>query len=277
MALRMQRRRTRHDLKRWSQSVWILSLLLASLLTSPALAQVSAQSGHEVALARALFEEGITLADRGDWIGAADRFGRAHSLKPTSGTAFNWASALVETGQFMQASELLEFVIRDPKAAPELKQESEKKLMEIAPRRAKLTLRVSPDLPPDSAVSIDGRDWPRAAWDVAIPVDPGRHEAVCRQGSRELARAETTLAEGETQELLLAPTQVELEAAVLPQPQPRHDQPARKPLYKNWMLWTGVGVALVAGAVAVAVVTTRNGDKTEAPIAGNTQPGVLQW
>jgi hypothetical protein len=117
MALRMQRRRTRHDLKRWSQSVWILCFLLASLLTSSALGQVNPQGGHEVALARALFEEGITLADRGDWTGAADRFGRAHSLKPTSGTAFNWASALAETGQLMQASELLESVIRDPKAA----------------------------------------------------------------------------------------------------------------------------------------------------------------
>jgi tetratricopeptide (TPR) repeat protein len=281
MALRMQRRRTRQGPSHFSQSVRILCLVLASLLTSSAIissavAQAPAQNGHEVALARALFEEGIALADRGDWAAAADRFGRAHSLKPTAGIAFNWASALAETGQLTQASELLESVIRDPKAAPELKTESEKKLAQIAPRRAKLTLHVSPALPPDSEVLVDGRSFPRAAWDVALPVDPGRHEAVCRDAQQgELARAEVSLREGESKALTLAPAAPV--AAPAPAPQKRVDQPAKKPLYKNWILWTGVGVALVAGAVAVAVVTTRNGDEIEAPIPGNSQPGVIRW
>jgi hypothetical protein len=278
MALRMQRRRTRQGPSHFWQSARILCLLLASLLTSSALAQAPAQNGHEVALARALFEEGITLADRGDWAGAADRFGRAHSLKPTAGIAFNWASALAQTGHLTQASELLEGVIRDPKAAPELKAESEKKLAEIAPRRPKLTLRVSPELPADATVLLDGRSFPRAAWDVAMPVDPGRHEAVCQDAQQaELARAEITLGEGESKELTLArPAPVIVQAAPVV-PEKRADHETRKPLYKNWILWTSVGVALVAGAVAVAVVTTRDGDKTEAPIPGNSQPGVIRW
>lgn len=278
MALRMQRRRTRPSPYQWSQSIRIFTWLLASLLTTSVYAQAPAQNGHEVALARALFEEGITLADQGDWAGAADRFGRAHTLKPTSGTAFNWASALAATGKLTQASELLEGVIRDPKAAPELKAESEKKLAEIAPRRAKLRLQVAPDVPEGSKVEVDGHDWPKVAWEVAIPVDPGHHEAVCRDGERELSRADVTLAEGETGELRLTGPVRE----VSPEPQPtttdaRQDKPAKPPLYKNWMLWTGVGVALVAGAVAVAVVTTRGGDKTESPIPGNTNPGVIRW
>jgi hypothetical protein len=277
MALRMQRRRTRQSPYQWSQSVRIFTCLLASLLTSSVLAQGPTQNGHEVALARALFEEGITLADRGDWAGAADRFERAHTLKPTSGTAFNWASALAATGALTQASELLEGVLRDPKAAPELKTESEKKLAEIAPRRAKLRLKVAADVPDGSRIEVDGRDWPKAAWDVAIPVDPGHHEAVCRLDERELSRAQVTLAEGEARDLLL--TGPADEAARDPQriPDAQTDRPAKPPLYKNWMLWTGVGVALVAGAVVVAVVTTRGGDKTEGPIPGNANPGVIRW
>jgi tetratricopeptide (TPR) repeat protein len=250
-------------------------LLLASLLTSSASAQAAAQNTHEVALARALFEEGITLADQGDWAGAADRFGRAHSLKPTSGTAFNWASALAATGKLTQASELLEGVLRDPKAAPELIQESQKKLAEITPRRAKLRLHVAPELSATGHLHVDGQEWPRAAWDVAMPVDPGQHEAVYRDAERELSHGEITLQEGEQQTLTLSPMAVAEAAPVASQPDSAPAAP-RKPLYKNWMLWTGVGVALVAGAVAVAVVSTR-GDKTEAPVHGNADPGVIRW
>ena len=61
----------------------------------PAWAQAPAPQQN--ALARTLFEEGVALADRGDYVGAADRFSRAYSLKPTSGIAFNWASVLIET------------------------------------------------------------------------------------------------------------------------------------------------------------------------------------
>jgi tetratricopeptide (TPR) repeat protein len=281
MALRMQRRRTRPGPYQWSQSIRIFILLLASLLTSSGSAQGGAQSatqsGHEVALARALFEEGITLADQGDWAGAADRFERAHTLKPTSGTAFNWASALAATGKLTQAAELLEGVLRDPKAAPELKQESEKKLAEIAPRRAKLKLHVAHEVSATGHVHVDGREWPRAAWDVAMPVDPGHHEAVCQDDGRELSRAEITLQEGELQTLTLSPAAIAEAAPAAPVKPDSAPEAPRKPLYKNWMLWTGVGVALVAGAVAVAVVSTRGNDKTESPIRGNAEPGVIRW
>src|SRR5690349_21617960 len=104
MALRMQCLRAEHGLYRFLQSARVLSFLLATLLTNAALAQKS----HETALARALFEEGVALADKGDWSAAADRFGRAYELKPTAGIAFNWSSALTKTGKLVQASELLE-------------------------------------------------------------------------------------------------------------------------------------------------------------------------
>lgn len=275
MALRMQRRCAQQLFLSFVRSTWVLSAVLASLLTSRA----AAQNGHEVSLARALFEEGVALGDRGEWSAAADRFERAYALKPTPGIAFNWASALSAIGKLTEASELLESVSRDAKAAPELKSESERKLLELAPRRPKLKLRVDESIKPSSDVSVDGKPWPRAVWDVAVPVNPGEHVAIAKDGQVELARAEISLSEGQSAELALRvvapePSAREVVASedIGHEPKPARDKP---PLYKNWILWTCVGAVVVGGTVAAVVLSTRGGTRTEAPTAGNA--GVIRW
>jgi tetratricopeptide (TPR) repeat protein len=277
MALRMQRRCAQQLLSRFARSIWILSAVLASLLTS----QASAQNSHEIALARALFEEGVALGDKGDWAGAADRFGRAYALKPTSGIAFNWASALSAIGKLTQAAELLEGVSRDPKAAPELKQDSEKKLAELAPRRPRLKLHIDPSIADESSVRVDGNAWPRAVWDVAVPIDPGAHVATASRGDQELARAEISLSEGEAGELSLGaaqPVQTEgAEAAASAGEREQARESERKPLYKNWILWTCVGAVALGGIVAAVVVTQRHGSESERPVVGNAGAGVIRW
>jgi hypothetical protein len=278
MALRMQRRCAEQDNTWFSRFASISSFVLAILLTSVA----SAQAGHEVSLARALFEEGVTMADKGDWEGAADRFGRAHALKPTSGIAFNWASALAATGKLSQASELLQIIVRDPAADAGLKQECELKLAELAPRMARLKLHVDASLA-DSTIKVDGNTWPRPVWDVAMPVDPGEHVATGSKGEQELARVVLSLSEGELREIELSPpTPVAAPAVpvvVVPPPAPiEHSERPSRPLYKNWVLWTAVGAVVVGGAVAAVVLSTKGGDtRMEPPATGNTGPGVLRW
>lgn len=283
--MRMQRRWAQQLVSRFVRSIWILSAVLASLLTSQSFAQTGAQnvqqSNQQVALARALFEEGVALGDKGDWAGAADRFGRAYALKPTAGIAFNWASALSAVGKLTQASELLEGVSRDPKAAPDLKAESDKKLAEIAPRRPRLTVHVDASIAERATVQVDGNDWPRAVWDVSAPVDPGQHVAAAYDGERELARAELSLSEGESGELALGAPAVAKASAEDATTAVAHEKASnarseRKPLYKNWILWASVG-AVVAGGVIVAVVATRDRSETEAPLVGNAGAGVIRW
>lgn len=278
MALRMQRRCAEQDTTWFLRFASISSFVLAILLTSAA----SAQAGHEVSLARALFEEGVTLADQGDWEGAADRFGRAHSLKPTSGIAFNWASALAATGKLSQASELLQIIVRDPSADDALKQESEHKLAELAPRMARLKLHVDASLA-NSTIKVDGNTWPHPVWDVAMPVDPGSHVATSSKGDLELARVDLSLAEGELREIEFSLPTPAVEAVapvvVVPPVAPvEHSERPSRPLYKNWVLWTAVGAVVVGGAVAAVVLSTKGGDTTMPPPAtGNTGPGVLRW
>lgn len=275
MALRMRRCCAERDIHWIARSTSVLSFVLAILLTSA----VSAQAGHQASLARALFEEGVTLADQGDWEGAADRFGRAHALKPTSGIAFNWASALAATGRLSQASELLQIIVRDPSADAGLKQESERKLAAIAPRMARLKLHVHESFA-DSSIMVDGKAWPKPVWDVAIPVDPGAHVATGSQGDRELARVDFEVVEGELREIELSrpvPGGVGVPAAPVPVPLERSERPAR-PIYKSWVLWTAVGAVVVGGALTAVILSTKGGEtRMEPPTMGNTGPGVLRW
>jgi hypothetical protein len=238
-----------------------------------------AQAPQQNALARTLFEEGVALADSGDYVGAADRFSRAYSLKPTSGIAFNWASVLIETGKLVHAEDLLLSVLRDPGADASLKSECEAVLRTLTPRIARLRVRVSGEVGEQVRVEVDGADWPRAAWDIASPIDPGAHALSLKRGGVELSRSETQLAESESRDVSLV-VLPEAPASVAPlaaPTQPVADRPARAPLYKSWILWTAVGAVVVGATVAAVVLATKKDATDEPPVHGNATPGVLRW
>jgi hypothetical protein len=263
----------------------IFALTLAVCLTFAAGVPtfVEAQAPQQNALARTLFEEGVTLADRGDYVGAADRFSRAYSLKPTSGIAFNWASVLIENGKFVQAEDLLLGVQRDPAASASLKAECETMLSALKPRIAHLQVHVrdpsASAIDPALSVEVDGQDWPRAAWDISSPVDPGAHVVRLLRDRAELTRSEPELAEGAVREVMLeVPAEQVAERSALSTPARPVDEPrTHAPLYKNWIVWTAVGAVVVAGVVTGVVLATHKDAKDEAPIRGNTTPGVLTW
>jgi hypothetical protein len=261
-----------------------LTVGLTVLVSAPL--HAAAQDPQQNALARTLFEEGVALADRGDYVGAADRFSRAYSLKPTSGIAFNWASVLIENGKFLLAEDLLLGVQRDPAASASLKEESETMLSALKPRIARLKVHVvsrgAAPVDPAISVEVDGHDWPRAAWDISSPIDPGAHSVRLVHGQAELARDEPQLAEGASREVLLeVPAQDATTSAVTTTTTPSKgpvDAPSEhKPLYKSWVLWTAVGAVVVAGVVTGVMLASKKEPKDEAPIAGNTMPGVLRW
>lgn len=272
---------TRHR----TMGVPMLWLFLLALVCQLGLSSAHAQTPQEIALARSLFEEGVALADSADWSGAADRFARAYAIKPTAGIAFNYASALIELGKLVEASELLRAVARDPAASDALRAESEQKLASIQSRIAYLTVHVTGDYGPKARVSLDEHDLPKVAWGVASPIDPGSHSVRLLVGDTELDRKELTLAEAERSEVTLSghmPTSHETSApsvALVPVPNANHSEhnEARRPLHKNWMLWTGVGLVVAGGVVAAVLLTRDGGTETEPPIRGNANPPVVKW
>ncbi|MDB4985277.1 MAG: hypothetical protein JWN04_455 [Myxococcaceae bacterium] len=260
-------------------------MVLLSLVICSAAGSVRAQAPQQNALARALFEEGVALADQHDWSAAADRFSRAYSLKPTSGIAFNWASVLVESGRLLEAQDLFIGVLRDPVADPQLKTQSEAVLTALVPRIAHLRVHVGGQTDEHTTLEVDGLGWPRAAWDIASPINPGAHTVVLKAAGVEAARAELTLQDGQSREVALqisrpaAPPIVALAPAPAPastMPAPADDR-ARKPLYKNWAIWTAAGVLAVGGVVTGVLLASKKSAKEEQPVTGNATPGVLTW
>jgi hypothetical protein len=253
-------------------NVWpsLLLLLIGSLMLADS---ALAQSPQETALARTLFEEGVTLADRGDWVSAADRFSRAYSLKPTPGIAFNLAKAQQETGHFLHAQELLRTVIRDPTADPELKQESQTLLRSLEARSARLRIVTKAKPRADTEIEVDGASWPRAAWGYASPIDPGKHTVVCKEDGAEVARADVELREGETRDLTLSGDAADERNDSANGSGAGHG----KPLYKNWMVWTAVGAVVAGGVITTVLLTRSDGDGQSSPVMGNTTPGVIRW
>jgi hypothetical protein len=258
-------------------AVWARSLLLLLIVIAKS-GSANAQSPQEMALARTLFQEGVTLADRSDWVGASDRFGRAYSLKPTSGIAFNWARALAETGKVLHARELLMQVERDEQADPQLRRESSALLAALEPRVARIRITTDREPSADVVITVDDQNWPRAAWGIASPIDPGEHTVVCREGDVERTRADVTLAPGEQRDVLLRLSATDAQnAEARSDGRPDDSGAARKPLYKSWLLWSAVGVVAVGGVVA-AVLVAKSGNASEpTPVMGNTTPGVLRW
>jgi hypothetical protein len=252
----------------WASSLVLLMCTLSASRTS------FAQTPQQTALARTLFEEGVQLADRGDWVGASDRFGRAHSLKPTAGIAFNWARALAETGKLLHARELLLAVERDDAADPQLRKEANAMLATLDPRIARLRIVTTGEPDGPVRVEVDGEEWPRAAWGVASPIDPGPHTIVSSEDGEERTRTEIELQQGERRDL---PLRFGNEELVASSDAHGREGAARKPLYRSWILWSAVGL-VVAGGVVTAIVLANRGSSDEAtPIAGNTTPGVIRW
>lgn len=229
---------------------------------------------RELALARTLFEEGVARADAGDWAMAADRFERAHAIKPTAGIAFNWASALVHTGHLLEASELLRTVARDEANEPSLREESQRMLAEVTPRLSRLRLDVA-KATETTDLELDGEPWPRPAWGLSSPVNPGDHVVVCLENGRNLEQRTLSLMEGESKSLTLCapePAPAALGSAASTTPG-RED----RPLLRSWKLWTAVGAVVVVGTLTAVLAARPGQESSDGTVEGNTTPGVIRW
>lgn len=261
----------------------ILVALAVALSIAGVASSASAQPEAErTALARSLFEEGVQLASRGDYQAAAERFRRARGLVDSPGISFNLARTLVQLGELVDANEALRSVIRSEGAPRSLVQEAQALQQQIAPRIARLTIRL--DGPPQGVeVRIDDSPVAEAAIGIPMPADPGEHRIEAHRGGSVVAEDSVELSEGGSAEVTLAiPPAPELPAPEVeteePEPQPLAPPPDRDEggsIFGQWWFWTGA-VILVAGGVVGGLYLSGQFDAPPA-IAGNTDPGVIQW
>ncbi|MBN1656222.1 MAG: hypothetical protein JXA30_20805 [Deltaproteobacteria bacterium] len=190
----------------YSTRVRLLGRIVAGtvlVFTLASTAGVSAQDeARKSALARELFNDSIALIETEQWKTAADKLQRALLLRWSPVIAYNLGFCLGHLGKLVQASELLQQVMRDESANAALKETADALLRELQPRIAKLAIRTEADQS-NSEITLDGEALSPAAIGVAAPVDPGQHLIVARRDGAVVAQETVEIAEGSFAEVVL--------------------------------------------------------------------------
>lgn len=266
----------------------VASVAACCLGVSPVAAQSAADASRD-ASARALFQDGVQLAEQSQWEGAEDRFRRALALHSSPVIAYNLANALSERGKLIEASELLLKLQHDEKLDPGLMQTVSTLQSELAPRIGRLTVNVHGAVSGDT-VKLDDVAMLDAQLGVALPADPGTHRLSLERAGKSLDTQSVEVAVGGSAEVtlqpLVAPTPSQVAAASPVASAAPSDATASgahadsRPVTKTWWFWTGVGVVGVAAVVLVAVLaggsSSGSSGGTQAAYQGNFNPSSLQ-
>lgn len=265
------------------QLTWAIVISFAVVIAG-APSPSRAQAVDRQAAARALFEEGVAHADAGRWNDAADRFSRAHSLRPTPEIAYNLSTALARVGHLVSAAELLRQVIDDPQATARVRAAAEARLAEVDRRLCHVTVHVEGAGP--ARVWLDGRPLDAAAIGVAVAVDPGTHVLEVRTGARTASSRTVTLSDGKRETIVLEAPAPDLQAV---RPPPVLAAPAVAPRAadvvaapparsdgdafwrKGWFWGTVAAVAVTVGVGALLASRSGQGD----PVGGNVDTWVV--
>jgi hypothetical protein len=260
---------------------WLVVCCLGWLwMSSGAAAQ--AEDPARAASARALFEDGVALADKGQWLDAADRFRRALVLRDSQVIRFNLATALIETGKLIEATELLRQVDRDEAADRKLRDDAHSHLQSAQRRLGKLTVTAT-GLHEGVTLLLDDRPLDPVQIGVAMPADPGAHRVRAVRQGEELEMREVSLGEGESAIVSLeldgggVASPAEAAATVVtPQAAPLRDDGGEGKRRKllGWSLGGGA-VVVAAAVVATLLLVKKPKSETREPYQGDFEPGSI--
>jgi hypothetical protein len=227
-----------------------------------------AQDATASVAARALFNEGVQLAEADQWEAAADRFHRALALRDSAVIAYNLGTTLTHLGHPVEAAECFRRVSRDASADPALRENATQELAAAEPTIAWMTIVGASD---GLHLAIDGRAVHAALLGSAVPVDPGAHAITLVDGDGvAVVTQSVSLEPGERREVSLDVPEPEPEAEPEPAPPPLTLPAPEPPPQDDTWLWVGVGSGaglLVIGGIILTIVLVSTPGPT--PWSGN--------
>jgi hypothetical protein len=151
---------------------------------------------EDLALAEALFRDGKTLGDRGEWAAACDKFAASQRLAPKLGTLLNLAACHEKTDRLVAAwSEFTEAAALAEHASQEERVTFAREHLEaIGARLAHVVVRASA-VARGETISLGGRRLPTEALGTALPFDPGTYTLRAEAPGRRLWTTEVQLLE----------------------------------------------------------------------------------
>jgi tetratricopeptide (TPR) repeat protein len=181
--------------------VVVAALAVAALVPRALHAQTSTEAA---AVALKKFEEGKAAYEAGQFEAAVLAFQASNDLQPSPNSLLYLGRCYRALGRV--ASAYTSFQLSAKTAQDRLVASGEKRYAAtrdaateegaaIAARVPHLTVAVPSDVPADFALQLDGQPLARAAWGVAIDLDPGAHEAQASGHRLEPFDAKVQLAE----------------------------------------------------------------------------------
>jgi hypothetical protein len=132
----------------------------------------------DVAVAEALYREGLRLMDAQDYAAACPKLAESQRQDPATGTLLALAMCQERLGKTATAWANYTLVATESKSAGRADREAvaRERRAALEPRLSKLTIEVSPDAATeDLSLRRDDVAIGRGAWGVPVPVDPGKH------------------------------------------------------------------------------------------------------
>ena len=231
-----------------------LRLVLVAHAAVAVAPRIAAAAPIDAVTARAQLKEGYALKKDGKCAEAMPHLLESERLDPQSKTLLNLAECEDALGHLVDAdAHLVEARDRArSEGRAELATIAEQRLALVDGRLPRLTIVLDPGATSSVQVERDGSVLGAASIGVALPVDPGPHAVVARDGAA-ARRFEVTMREGETRTLAVSPTEGGSAAPpVAPSPSPGDGGSASSPSESHLpaLVALGVGVAgLAVGTV----------------------------
>jgi hypothetical protein len=251
---------------------------------------VTPDDAQMTAIARALFEEGLQFIDSAAWANAADRFSRLLAIRYSAVAAYNLALARSHLGQLVLAAETLQKLLADASLDAKVRGPALSLQADVERKVGSLTVTVEGDAS-GCILYVDDQAWPRVAWGVAAPMDPGEHVAQLRRGGSVLRSERVKVAPGAGVTTVLSlrpvppPAAVAAKASATDPSQapvaavsPGADEGSGGSVLRNPWFWVGLGAVVVIGVVTGAALAGAPGDEVEpaAAVKGDFNPSVIE-
>jgi hypothetical protein len=206
------------------------AFVLAMGVASPRF--VSAQTTSDSVTAQALFDDARDLMAKGRYAQACPKLEESQRLDPGSGTLLNLAACYEHEGRTASAwTKFLEAAAAAQAGGnAERASAARERAAALAPRLARITIRVTDVETAGLEVRRDGAIVSAAQQGTAIPVDPGAHTVVATVPGKPPWQRTITLQEGATATVVVPEFDVEPPGSTKPDvPVTKPDVPATKP------------------------------------------------
>ncbi len=220
-------------------------------------------TADDIELAKAHYKTGEIYYDHGRYPDAAHEFEEAYRLSHRAALLYNMGKSYDAVGDSARALIAYRRFLEQVPNSPD-RPEVEKRVAALVTLVGRVEIHSTID---GSTVRIDGIDVGETPLQSALELNPGGHLVEVAHEGYATWHSEPIIVSGRSITIEADPKSL-VKVEVI-----RIEAPAEKPkpVYKKWWLWTIVGVVIVGGAVAAAVLTTQ-GSGVSGPSL--TLPGV---